>query len=78
MQETIKSVISSVLGVPTTSIGEDFTMQSTDKWDSLAHMQLMAAFEEAFSLSEPLSLDEMITMTSLKAIESVLSSKAAA
>lgn len=75
MQDKIRSVIATVLGLPIDAIQVGFTMQSTDKWDSLAHMQLMAAIEEAFDLPEPLSLDEMITMTNFEAIAAVLASK---
>lgn len=75
MREEIKKVLSKIIGVSLESIDENFSMQSCSQWDSLTQMQLMAALEESFELPQPLSLDEMITMTSLKAIEGVLAGK---
>lgn len=42
-------------------------------WDSLAHVQLMLAIEEAYDVT--LSTDEMATMNSVPAILSVLRQK---
>ncbi len=71
MEQRVREVISQVLGVDAKSINSTTSVQSVSAWDSLAHMNLVLALEEAFGVE---FTDEQIpTMTSfpevLKAVE---------
>lgn len=55
---------------------EEDSLEPIEDWDSLAHVQLMLAIEEAFDVT--LSTDEMAKMTSVPAILSVLRQKGVA
>lgn len=54
-------------GPVTTSLGKN----NIDCWDSIRHLTLVASLEEHFSIT--ISLDEMVEMTSVDAIQRVLS-----
>jgi acyl carrier protein len=49
-------------------------MQESGAWDSLTHMQLIAAIEGDFDIE--LSADEIVQMTSVAQIKSILRKKA--
>jgi acyl carrier protein len=70
-EDKIKEVLGAVLGISPATIGEDFSSDSTEAWDSLRHMNLILALEEEFNVSIP---DEDVGgMTSYKIIKVVLS-----
>ncbi len=48
-------------------------MEATSTWDSLSHMELIAAIEDEFSIE--LTSDEIISMTSVATITEVLRAK---
>ena len=49
----LKQVISSVLQVPVESIGVETSMDTIERWDSLQHMNLVLALEDAFGIYIP-------------------------
>lgn len=64
-------VISVVLGVPVNRITAESSMDNVTEWDSLAHMNLIIALEDEFSVSIP--DDDAANMTSVQLIKVVLS-----
>ncbi len=73
MNNKLTAIISEILEVDQAEIGPDFDQSSTANWDSLNHLNLTIAIEEAFDVSfEP---EEIATMISLKAIEEKLNEK---
>lgn len=68
--ERLRAILSETLRLPTGEIGGDFDMAGSDAWDSLSHMQLIAGIEDEFGIE--LDADEIVTMTSIVAIEYVL------
>jgi acyl carrier protein len=66
MEERIRQIMSKVLGVPAETITSDASNETIPGWDSLGHMNLCLALEEAFSLE--LDGDHVASMTSFKAV----------
>lgn len=49
-EKSLAAVIAGVLGVATTAIAEDSSPETLRRWDSLSHLDLMTAVEDAFSI----------------------------
>ena len=64
--ETLREVIALTFDVPAATIGPETGQADCPKWDSLAHLNLMLALEDAFGLR--LSVDEIKSLTSVPAI----------
>ena len=63
-------IIKTVGEVLKTEVNEKTTQKNCDKWDSLTHIHIMIALEEAFQLSfEP---EEIARMTSIRSIEQTI------
>ncbi|HET9097634.1 MAG TPA: acyl carrier protein [Candidatus Baltobacteraceae bacterium] len=71
--ENLTNVIAEVLRVPRDNIVDSLDMEATGTWDSLSHMQLIAALEEEFNIE--LTADEIVAMRSLGQIKTVLRGK---
>jgi len=70
MKERIKNVIKRVLNLDV--VPDNISQLNCDKWDSLAHLTLVADLEEEFNVSfEP---EEIMEMKSLEKIEEILKS----
>lgn len=52
-EEKLKQVVADVLDVDPATIDADFSMDTVEAWDSLRHMTLVLAIEEAFDISIP-------------------------
>ena len=72
-EERIKEVVADTLGLPLQKITDDLTMEGTEEWDSLKHMELVAAIEECFAFE--LSFDEIVIMISISGIQKVVADK---
>ena len=63
-------IIKTVGEVLKTEVNEKTTRKNCDKWDSLTHIHIMIALEEAFQLSfEP---EEITQMTDIRSIEQTI------
>lgn len=71
MEIKVKSIMADVLKVKAEEIGEESSMKTLARWDSLKHMQLMVAIEENFDIPQ-LTMDQIIKMTSYSSIISTL------
>lgn len=71
--ETLTSIIVDVLRVPREEVADSLDMEETGTWDSLSHMQLIAALEEEFAVE--LTADEIVAMRSVGHIKDVLRDK---
>lgn len=76
IDERITSVIADTLIVPAIEISETFSVESTDKWTSLAHLNLILGLEEEFGVS--FSDDEAVELLSVPQIKATLHSKGCA
>lgn len=71
--EQLTAIVADVLRVPRAEITDSLDMQDTGTWDSLSHMQLIAALEEEFGIE--LTADEIVSMRSVGQIKDVLRTK---
>ena len=67
--DTVLTIASDVLGVPADQITLDTTPQSAANWDSVQHLNLVLAVEQAFDLTfEPEELDQMKSLRDVVAL----------
>lgn len=60
--DTYNKLFTEILGVAEDQLGEGLAYQSVDNWDSVGHMQLMSAIEDAFDVM--LDTDDIIDFNS--------------
>lgn len=48
IENKVKSIISSILGVDVSKIGDDTAIGDLPEWDSLNHIQIISAIEKEF------------------------------
>jgi len=70
IKERIKEVISAVFNVPVNIIDDRASPDTIESWDSLNHMNLVAALEEEFDVR--LSDQEILEMQNFMLIISIL------
>ena len=73
MDQKLKEIIVELFEMKENAITDSLTMKDTDVWDSLKHMELIAAIEDVFEVE--LSFDEIVAMQTFKEIKQVLSTK---
>lgn len=61
-QEAYKKVFMDVFGVEESALGDDFTTDSIDKWDSVTQMTLVTALEDQFGIM--IDIDDIYELTS--------------
>jgi acyl carrier protein len=66
----IKEIMSIVFGVDIASITDDASPDNIPDWDSLHHMNLIVALEEAFNIE--FTDDQIIEMLNYKLLKSIL------
>ncbi len=67
-KEDFEKIFKKVIGV--SSVTDDMEMNNIAEWDSLKQVQLIAELEEELGLE--FEFEDIITMTSIKKIDSVL------
>lgn len=67
-KEEFEKIFKKVIGVK--SVADDMEMNNIAEWDSLKQVQLIAELEEKLGLE--FEFEDIITMTSIKKIDSVL------
>jgi acyl carrier protein len=74
--KNLEELLAELLQISVTKVTADLTMKDLDVWDSLKHMEVIAALEQQFELQ--FSFDEIVTMRSVGDIKRVLSIKGVA
>ena len=69
----VRRLIADTFRLPPEAISGESTIENTEAWDSLKHMELIISIEEKFGLI--LDGDEIARMISVAAVEEVLRSK---
>lgn len=67
--------LSALLGVPASELGPQSSRQTVVQWDSLKHMHLMLALEEAFDIE--FDDQELATLDNAQALLDCLATKSA-
>jgi acyl carrier protein len=73
MKEKIRKIMAAVFEMNAVVIKDSDDSTTIPNWDSLNHMNLIVALEEEFNVR--FQDDEIVELTSLKAIENSLTSK---
>ncbi|MEN6350421.1 MAG: acyl carrier protein [Syntrophomonas sp.] len=66
MEQTVKLIMSQILGIEPDMIVDDTSPKNISEWDSLKHMELIMALEEEFQIE--FSDEKIDQITSYKAI----------
>ena len=72
-QKTLQATVSTVLGIPESSVTDDTSPDTVSGWDSVKHLNLVMALEEAFGTS--FSPEETMDLTSVKLMRLILEEK---
>ena len=75
-ESALKQVMATVLGVPVSAVGPDASADTIPGWDSLRHMNLVLALEQAFGVEIP--DEDAAEITSYALIKVVLNERLAA
>jgi acyl carrier protein len=75
MTDRVYEVVASILRVPRESLGPDSSPDTLPQWDSLKHLQIILALEEALGIQ--LSVEEIEAMQSVGVILAIAESRAA-
>lgn len=73
MENRIKEIMSIVFETDISTIDDDASPETIENWDSLKHMNLIAALEEEFRIT--LSDDEILDMLNYKFILKIVKEK---
>ena len=71
--DVLRSSVADVLGVAVADLIDESSVDSIESWDSLNHLNIVMAIEEAFGVQ--LSADEVIEMRSIATIRQILRGK---
>ena len=71
--EQLQEIMATTLELPTNAIGEASTMEEIEEWDSLGHVHIMVALEQAFDLY--MDVDDFAKLDSVPAILQYLESE---
>ena len=74
IQERVRSVISDVLGVPASSLKPDSSPQTIESWDSVQHLSLVMALEQALGVQ--FAPEDIEKMKDVASVEALVASKA--
>jgi acyl carrier protein len=70
MHDDIKAIMADVLNIDPDSIDESTSSDTVETWDSLAHINLVSALEQRFTVT--LDVEEIEAMLSFTAIVETL------
>ncbi|HSO37109.1 MAG TPA: acyl carrier protein [Labilithrix sp.] len=76
LDSTLRKVVSEVFRIPPEDVDDELSPDTLDDWDSLSHLRLVTALEEAFSIKFESS--EIMDLTTVGAIRESLAVKTAA
>ncbi len=71
--EKLREIMATALEIPAVAIREDSTKDEIEEWDSLGHVHIMVALEQAFDLY--MDVDDFAELDSVQAILKYLESE---
>lgn len=74
-RELAAALLAAALDLEPHSVDESMALESTEKWDSLAHLRLVLAIED--SLHRALRTEEVLSLTCFADVASLLQNAAA-
>jgi acyl carrier protein len=76
MNARVREILSVVLEMPASDIDERLSAETASNWDSIRHLNLVMAIEEAFDVS--FASEELSELTSYRAIADALAKRGVA
>ena len=76
VRDRVFGIIATVMGVPPSSVTIDVSPRTIAQWDSLKHMNLILAVEEAFGVQ--FTDEDIVAIEDARSLLSVLETKGAA
>ena len=73
MKQRVFIILSQIMGLPVEEIREDSSPDTIEAWDSLRHMNLVLALEEAFGIQ--FTEEEIVEMLNVQLIVDILKDK---
>jgi acyl carrier protein len=73
MGNKVAEILSQVLKIPVVAVSDNLAMRDVEAWDSLKHMEMIVAFEEAYHIE--FNFDEIVAMQTVASIKRVLGQK---
>jgi acyl carrier protein len=73
MESKVAKILAGVLNMPPEAIVDELAMSDVEAWDSLKHMEMIVAFEQAYHVE--FTFDEIVAMRNVAAIRHVLQAK---
>jgi len=73
MEQKLKKIMTDLFEIQQDRITDDLSINNTEKWDSLKHIELIASIEEEFKIT--LTADQIVEMTSFAEIKRILREK---
>ena len=69
----IKEILASVFRIKPSEISNDTEIKDVDSWDSLTHMEMIAALEQEFKIE--FDADEIMSMTIFSTIQELVNKR---
>ena len=73
IENKIKKIMSTIFNIDLNEISDNFSQKNIDKWDSMAHMNLIVGLEKEFDLI--FDANEITEMINLKSIMVIIKNK---
>lgn len=74
MKQTINELVADILGLDPTVVTGEFSRETADNWDSLNHLRIITAVEQAFAVT--LSMREIEAVTGVEQLAEIVARKA--
>lgn len=75
MDQQLDELIARVLEIPTRQVSDDLSFQSIPQWDSLRHLELISALEEAYGVV--IEAEQIVELSQVAAIRAFVRGLAA-
>ena len=69
-EDKLKAVVAAMLDVDVSAVGPATSTDTVEQWDSIRHMNLVIALEDAFGITIP--DDEVASMTSYPIVKAIV------
>ncbi len=73
MEATLKKIMNDIFQIPEIDISDTTSVDNTESWDSLKHMELIASLEEEFEIT--FTADEIVSMNDFLKIKQFVREK---
>ncbi|GAA4718816.1 acyl carrier protein [Brevibacillus fulvus] len=70
MEEKLRNIFATALDIPAEKVVDDLEFNSIPEWDSIGHLALIAALDEAFGIM--METEDVIDLSSFKKAKEIL------